>query len=591
MRPGVISVETARGIVADGMMIEWDVPITMDDGVVLRADVFRPTDPGNYPVIMSMGPYAKGLAFQEGFKGNWDRMIGAHPEIAEGTTNKYQNWELVDPEKWVPDGYVCVRLDSRGAGRSPGYLDVWWPRETKDFHDCIEWAGTQPWSNGRVGLLGISYYAMNQWYVASLQPAHLSAICVWEGAADYYRDISRHGGILCEFLGSWFKRQVVRVQHGVGDRGPRNPMTGETAAGPETLSERELASNRADPAREVSGRPLDGEFYRDRSPDYSKINVPLLSSGNWGGQGLHPRGNIEGYLSAASDEKWLEMHGDTHFSPFYTNRGVELQKRFFGHYLKDEDTGWNNQPPVELQVRHPGEKFVTRGETEWPLARTQWTKFYLNSADRSLGREPVPGDDLPYDAMGDGVTFLTPPLAEDLELTGPVAAKLFLSSDTADADVFLALQVFDPSGAEVRFVGASDPSVPVGLGWLRASHRKLDAAKSLPYRPFHAHDEAWPLEPGEPVELDVEIWPTCIVVPAGHRIGLAVRGKDYEHERTDAPGFMYPMTGVPMTGVGSFLHNDPQDRPADLFSGTNTLHFSTDKGPYLLLPVVPDRKS
>lgn len=572
--------DQGQSVVADGMAIDWDVPIVMDDGIVLRADVFRPVDDGEYPVIMAMGPYAKGLSFQEGFKGNWDRMVAAFPEIMEGTTNKYQNWEHVDPEKWVPDGYVCVRVDSRGAGRSPGYLDVWSPRETQDFHDCIEWAGTQPWSNGRVGLLGISYYATNQWHVAPLQPPHLAAIAVWEGFADYYRDLSRHGGIYCDFLGNWFDRQVVRVQYGVGERGPKNPLTGEYVAGSETLSEGELAANRANPRQDVVGQPLDEAYYRERSPDYSRIVTPLLSAGNWGGQGLHPRGNFEGYLAAASEQKWLEVHGDSHFSPFYTNYGVALQKRFFGHFLKGEDTGWQDQPPVQLHVRHPGEKFVVRAEAEWPLARTEWTKFYLDPANLALSREPVAGADLSYDALGDGVTFSTPPLAEELEITGPVAARLRLSSDTSDADVFLVLQIFDPAGDEVTFVGSNDPKTPVGLGWLRASQRKVDAERSEPYRPFHPHDESWPLEPGQPVDLDVEIWPTCIVVPVGYRIALSVRGKDYENEGTPVPNAMYPLRGI-----GPFTHTNPDDRPADVFGGTNTLHLSAES--YLLLPVIP----
>ena len=147
--------------VRDGMQIDWDTPIEMDDGIVLRADVFRPVGEGNYPVILSYGPYAKGLSFQEGYKGNWSRLTKSAPEVLAGSSNKYQNWELVDPEKWVPDGYACLRIDSRGSGRSPGMLDVWSPRETLDLYQCVEWAGTQPWSNDKVGINGISYYAMN----------------------------------------------------------------------------------------------------------------------------------------------------------------------------------------------------------------------------------------------------------------------------------------------------------------------------------------------------------------------------------------------------------------------------------------------
>src|ERR1700685_1575285 len=131
--------------IRDGMQVDWDAPIAMDDGVVLRADVFRPTGDGKYPVILNYGPYAKGLSFQEGYKGNWARLTTAAPEVLAGSTNKYQNWELVDPEKWVPDGYACVRVDSRGAGRSPGYVDHYSPRETRDFYNCIEWSGAQAW--------------------------------------------------------------------------------------------------------------------------------------------------------------------------------------------------------------------------------------------------------------------------------------------------------------------------------------------------------------------------------------------------------------------------------------------------------------
>src|SRR5262245_57986958 len=153
---------STRSETRDGMRIDWNVPIPMDDGLVLRADAFRPVADGTYPVLLTYGPYAKGLAFEDGYPSAWKRMVQKHPDVAAGSSNKYQNWEVVDPEKWVPDGYVCVRVDSRGAGRSPGVIDPFQPRETDDLAACIEWAADQPWSNGTVGLNGISYYAMNQ---------------------------------------------------------------------------------------------------------------------------------------------------------------------------------------------------------------------------------------------------------------------------------------------------------------------------------------------------------------------------------------------------------------------------------------------
>jgi hypothetical protein len=577
-------VSTTKSEIRDGMQVDWDVSIRMDDDVVLRADVYRPLGDGEYPVILSYGPYAKGLSFQEGYKSQWSRLTKSAPNVLHGSSNKYQNWELVDPEKWVPDGYACVRIDSRGAGRSPGFLDVWSPRETDDLYQCIEWAGTQEWSNGKVGINGISYYAMNQWNVGALKPPHLAALCIWEGSSDYYRELARHGGILSDFLHSWYPRQVASVQHGVGDRGAKSVVTGDPVAGPETLPKDEFAKNCADTPGESKRRRLHDDYYAARTAEFEKIEVPLLSAGNWGGMGLHTRGNFEGFIRAGSTQKWLEVHGDTHFTHFYSNYGEALQKRFFGHFLKGEDTGWNKQPRVLLNIRYPGEKFVARGENEWPLARTRWTKYFLKP-DGGFGPDtPAAEAALSYETTGDGLTFSMPPLSKSVEITGPIAAKLWVSSQTVDADLFLVLRLYDPAGQEVTFIGANDPRVPVGLGWLRASHRKLDLKKSLPYRPWHTHDEIWPLKPGQPVELDIEIWPTCIVVPPGYRLALTVRGKDYE---VDGRNAALPSAPYPMKGVGPFLHIDPDDRPAAIFGGRNTLHFAVGKQPYLLLPIVP----
>ncbi len=574
-----------RDDIRDNMKIDWDAPIAMDDGVVLRADVFRPVADGKYPVILSYGPYAKGLSMQEAYKHAWVRIVKAYPAIEQGSSNKYQNWELLDPERWVPDGYILVRVDSRGAGRSPGFLDVWSAREAKDIALCVDWAGTQPWSNGKVGLNGISYYSMNQWQAAPFKPKHLAALCAWEGSSDYYRELARHGGILSDFLSSWYPRQVTAVQHGVGSRGAKSLVTGEPVAGPATMPEAELKKNRADSDGDALRHRLIDEHYRPRLPTFEDIEAPLLSAANWGGVGLHPRGNFEGFLRAGSKQKWLEVHGDTHFTLFYAEYGQKLQKKFYDRFLKGLDNGWEKQPKVLLNIRHPGEKFVPRAENEWPLARTQWTKFFLDPAGHTLSREaPKATTTLPYKAMSDGLTFSTPPLKDSMEITGPVAAKLWLSSDTTDADIFLVLRVFDAAGKEVVFIGSNDPRTPVGLGWLRASHRKLDAKLSKPYRPLHTHDEEQPLTPGVPVELDVEIWPTCIVVPPGYRVALSVRGRDYEYDGSDAAP---PLAPYPMKGVGPFTHTHPQDRPPNIFGGTNTLHFAEGKMPYVLLPIIP----
>jgi uncharacterized protein len=577
---------TSRSEIRDGMQIDWDVSIKMDDGLVLKADVFRPIGGEKYPVILTYGPYGKGLSFQEGYSGSWDIMAAKHPDVPYGSTNKYQNWEVVDPEKWVPEGYVCVRVDARGCGRSPGYIDHFSRRETKDFYDCIEWAAVQPWSNGKVGLNGISYYAMNQWLVASEQPPHLTAMCIWEGAAEWYRDSTHHGGILSVFWDQWYDKQILNVQYGLGERGRRSLVTGEPVCGDVTMSNKELAANRCEFGDEILAHPLaDDDYYQDRCPKWDKIVVPMLSAGNWGGQGLHLRGNVEGFLRSASQQKWLEIHGLEHWTHFYTDYGVQLQKKFFAYFLKDEQNGWDKRPKVQLQVRHI-DKFVERFEPEWPIADTQWTKFYLQPAGQRLSTEPAKESaKLEFDALGDGLSFVSEPLAKDMEITGPLAAKLCVSSSTTDADLFVVFRVYTSDMREVVFQGANDPHTPVAQGWLRASHRKLDEKLTKPYRPFHTHDQVQPLKPGVPVELDIELWPTSIVVPAGYRIVFTVRGQDYIF--AEKTGIRLPHFKNELRGNGPMIHDDPRDRPKEIFGGKTTIHIDPQNPPYVLVPVIP----
>ena len=316
--------------------------------------------------------------------------------------------------------------------------------------------------------------------------------------------------------------------------------------------------------------------------------MPFLSAANWGGQGLHPRGNFEGFVRAASKDKWLEAHGIEHWTHFYTDYGVRLQKRFFAYYLKGERNGWEKHPRVQLQVRHV-DRFVERHEDEWPIARTRWTKLYLDAAGHALRPEPSAATgSASYAAVGDGLTFLSAPFEQETEITGPLAARLFLSSSTADADVFLVFRVFTPDLREVVFMGAIDPHTPVAQGWLRASHRKLDAKLSTEYRPYHTHDERQPLKAGQAVQLDIELWPTSIVVPAGHRVALSVRGKDYEWQHLT--GARLSNFKNELRGCGPFLHDDPRDRPAEVFGGNITVHAGPGRESYVLVPVVPAKR-
>ncbi len=561
------------------MIIERDVGITMDDRVILRADVFRPKDDKKVPVIMNLGPYNKGLKYQEGYAPEWKKLVDAHPEVMNGSTCSYLTWETVDPERWVPNGYAVVRVDSRGAGRSPGFMDLYSPREVKDYYVAIEWAGTQPWSSGKVGLCGISYYAINQWLVASLQPPHLAAILPWEGASDHYRDMTYHGGILCNgFVEQWYSRRLLPRQHGKGRNSAMDPWLGEPAAGPETMTDEQLRASRTDYIEDTKKHKLDDEWHKSRSPDFSKITVPLMSSGNWGGLGLHNRGNFEGYVRSASKQKWLSVHVGKHEEYFYLPYGVDIQRRFFDHFLKGIDNGWDKEARVLLMIRRV-DRFEERKENEWPLSRTQWTKAYLNSNRNISWEVPSTAGSLCFRADGEDITFLSAAVNRETEITGPLAAKVYASTSTTDIDLFLTLRAFSPEGKEVTFQGANEARAPLSQGWLRASQRKQDPRLSKPWRPYYTHDEVMKVESGSVYELDIELWPTCIILPAGYTIALTLGGKD----------FARPDSKEQHKGSGPFIHNDQDDRGSEVFRGTTEIHTGASRASYLLLPVIPPK--
>ncbi len=567
------------------MLIERDLPITMDDGLVLRCDVFRPDTTAPVPIIMTCGPYAKGARYQEHYKPMWDWLVEHHPKVLPGSKREFLTWETVDPEIWVPWGYAVVRVDSRGAGRSPGTLDIFSARETKDYYNAIEWAGTRSWSNGKVGLNGISYYAINQWHVAQLQPPHLTAMVPWEGAADMYREWYRHGGILSnKFMEAWYPRQVLTVQHG-NPKAPRDHWMGQSSAGPAELTPEQLDANQSDTLANARAREMDDAWYRERSPDWSKVITPFLSAASWAGFGLHPRGNFEAFTQAASKEKWLEGHPGRHEEWFYLEYGMALQKRFFDHYLKGADNGWEKEPRVWVNLRRPFSKAVElRKETEWPLAGTRWTKLFLDAKAKSLDwRSPAAEGSATFEAMSDGITWMSAPLEQETELTGPMALRLYVSSSTIDADLFVTFQAFAPDGKEVMFQGTVDPNTPLAQGWLRASHRKTCPVRSKPWRPFHTHDDKMPLKPGQVYAVDVEIWPQCIVLPKGYKLAIDIRGRDFERPGPDAN------VAFRSKGSGPWIHDDPMDRPAAIFGGKTTIHTGPGHEAHLLVPVIPKR--
>jgi hypothetical protein len=552
------------------LIVEKDVKIPMRDGTVLYADVFRP-DGGaeRFPAIMNIGVYQK------------DK-LWVPPADLEEKANPYMNWETVNPEWWCPRGYACVRVDSRGTGKSPGRSDPSSYQESVDFYDAIEWIAKQPWCSGKLGTLGISYHASSQWRVANLRPPSLKCIMPWEGRADQYRDQAYHGGIFAlGFIGNWWLTHTAH--HLLGRPRAYNPDAFQN-----------------DMLWNMMRNDLDSEYWRLASARWDQISVPLYSVGNWGGFALHLRGNTEGYMNAASKAKKLRIHTGTHFHPFHSEEGRMDQLRWMDYWLKDIDTGILDEPPVKLEIRTGGstKPYAFRFEQEWPLARTRWTKYYLR-IDRRQGHDEMATEgeltreapaaearvSYPASAMTKagvasgsslstthggggrlGVSFETAPMSGDTEITGPLMMNLWVSSTTEDMDIFVTLRNIGPDGKDVWEVGQHGQPVPLTKGWLRASHRKLDPGRSLPYRPFHAHDERQWLKPNEPVECQIEIWPTCIVLGKGHRLRVDVQPRD---------------------GVGSAPYTHYH---ADYNSGAeNTIYSGGDKPSWILLPVIPPK--
>ncbi len=547
-----------------GMIVEKDVKIPLRDGGYLYADIFRPDSvTEKFPAIANITVYNK------------DK-LWIPPSDLEEEANPYMNWEAANPMWWVPRGYVCVRIDSRGTGKSPGRCEPSSYQESLDFYDCIEWLAKQEWCSGNLGTLGISYHAACQWRLANLNPPSLKAIIPWEGRADQYRDQAYHGGIFSMgFLGNWINQHMAR--HLLGRTRKYNP----DSFSPDMLWQ-------------YLSHDLDSEWWRMCSARWDQIKVPVYTVGNWGGWGLHLRGNTEAYLCAASKQKKLRIHTGDHFRPFHSNEGKVDQLRFFDYWLKGMQNGIMDEPPIKLEIRTGGSKkpYAFRFENEWPLARTQWTKMYFSiekerspdeahTEGRLVAEQVATARQISYSGSNpnkagigsgssapgigrSGISFVTDPMAHDTEVTGPLMANLWVSSTAEDMDVMVTLRNIDPDGKEVFELGQQGQPVVLTKGWLRASHRKLDPQKSLPYRPYHAHNERLWLEPDVPVECQIEIISTCIVLKKGHQLRVDIHAQD-------------------SAGSGNFTHFHADYNE----EAVHTFYAGGAMNSYILLPIIP----
>jgi len=346
------------------------------------------------------------------------------------------------------------------------------------------------------------------------------------------------------------------------------------------LSELELRAQRVDYYENVRQHPTLDPWYAERSAKLENIEVPALVVANWGGLGLHLRGTITGYQGIKSRNKWLKIQSNSYFATFFKPGSVALQRKFFDRYLKGIENGWERESKVEVTVRGPGDTVKRSLAAEaWPLPDTRWTKLYLNAGNNSLDDEaPSETRKSEYNALSAGTAFSTPALEKDLDFAGPLKAKLFVASTTADMDLFATVCAFAPDGKEMTFFAATEPATPVSQGWLRVTQRKLDPARSTEHQPHHAHDERQPLVPGEVYEVDLEIWPASLHLPKGSRLTLTVQGQDFARPGPGSEG---------RHGSGPFTHTDGVDRALPRYANRHGTHTGGRYASYLELPVLP----
>jgi uncharacterized protein len=508
--------------VEQGVLIERNVAVPLRDGVRIYVDIYRPAGADgerDLPVLLGWSPYGKHGLSNRVF---WPAS-GVNPEWLSPLTA----FEAPDPLYWCPRGYAVVFADPRGAWLSEGEFHHNGSIEAQDCREAIEWLAARPWSNGKVGMSGVSYLASIQYLAASQRPPSLAAINPWEGFVDWYREFGAHGGI---------------------------PETGFIPRASDNI--RFSLTRTENTYANMQAHPLWDDYWRSKEPDIEAIETPAYIVASWSDQGLHTRGTLEVFKRIASRHKWLEVHGQKKWAHYYRPESRRRRAEFFDHFLKQRRTQIATWPPVRLEIRERAGVATERAEREWPLARTEYRKLWLDAGRGALTDEPPSGvSEVRYDARTGRATFDCR-FAQPTELTGYMKLRLWLEAEGSnDADVFVAIQKLDATGALVGFTFyAFYENGPVALGWLRASHRALDPNRSTPWQPVHPHDREEFLSPGQAAPLEIEIWPSGTSFSAGETLRVVVQGSDIytdalpnlpfaRHERTRNSGHHILRTG------------------------------------------------
>lgn len=535
LRPPVEVYEPAAGSV----VVDRDVAVPTRDGTVLRVNVHRPPGDAPVPVLLCAHPYGKDRLPRAAGNGRWK--VSFQYRILRQTGpvrfSSLTTWEAPDPAWWVAQGYAVVNADLRGAGTSDGVGALLSDQEGEDVHDLVQWAGAQPWSTGAVGLLGVSYLALSQWKAAATHPPALRAIAPWEGFTHAYRDFLRPGGVLEDgFVRVWSR----------GLSGTRQSWSVQ---------------------QESRRRPLVDDWWRSLVPDLAAIDVPALVCGSFSDNNLHSRGSFAGFEQIASADKHLYTHRSGKWATFYGDDARDTQRRFFDRHLRGLDV--DPLPRVRLEVRDRGDRVVeVRDEDAWPLPRTEWTPRYL-TADGLAAAAPTVGGSHSFALRREAVRFGWT-VTDDVELTGPMALRVFVSLDgTGDADLVAGVELWR-GGRVVPFEGSYGWGRDrVTTGWQNVALRALDEEHSRPFAPVPACTARRHLAPGEVAPVEVALGPSATLVRAGDQLRLVVAGR-----------WLSPRN--PLSGQFPAHYRTAR-------RGRCTVHWGPEHPSRVLLPVVPRR--
>jgi len=504
---------------------ERDQQVRMRDGVHLACDVFRPDVAGRFPALLSYSPYGKDV----------QRITDDRRPLSPRHGNGGQ--EAGDTRYFVSRGYVHVIADVRGSGDSEGEYNFQGREEQQDGKELIEWIASQPWCDGNVGMLGMSYFGVVQHLVAAQQPPHLKAIAPYEAYTDRYRQSVYHGGLLNEgFFHQWWGHVSI---------GEMQPLIFKHL--PEAEIRQRVQSLMRSPEIEDSPylhiqlkyphknplmfdfvvEPNDGPYYHERSSCtmFDRIKIPVLLMVRWSAWDIHLPGAFQAWEGLKTKKKMIIFETTQATGPQRPWRDhQDILLRWYDHWLKGNDTGMMDEAPIQLLIKGRNE---WRDEREWPLARTQWTKVWLQSGgalEFSPGKEGQDSfENDPYIVPGKtspSLHYTSKPFDKDTEFTGPAAFYLSAAIDQPDTGWIVNLKDVAPDGSTRM----------VTKGWLRASHRKLDEARSKSFRPYHPHDRRDPVPVNQVLEYAIELREFSMTFQTGHRMLFEIRAQDAVEE-------------------------------------------------------------